>query len=106
MFEGQYEEIDETIDEVAERIRALSVLSPGIFAEFLRDARLAEDAGAKIDAHTMIAYLLADHESIIRSLRGDLQSAADHGDAGNSDFLTGLLESHEKTAWMLRSLLA
>jgi starvation-inducible DNA-binding protein len=106
MFEAQYDDIDETIDEVAERIRALGIVSPGSFAEFLKVARIAEDAGGQIDARAMISNLLADHESLIRSLRQDLQKSADLGDAGNSDFLTGLLESHEKTAWMLRSLLA
>lgn len=105
-FEAQYDELDETIDEVAERIRALGIYSPGSFAEFSKDARLAEDAGGKIPAPTMIANLLADHEAVIRNLRADLQKAADLGDAGNSDFFTGLLENHEKAAWMLRALLS
>lgn len=105
-FEGQYDEIDATIDEVAERIRALGEYSPGSFAEFLRDARLKEDAGGPAKAAHMIANLLHDHEAIIRSLRVDLETAKDQfGDAGNQDFLTGLLEGHEKAAWMLRSML-
>jgi starvation-inducible DNA-binding protein len=105
-FESQYEAIDETIDEVAERIRAVGEYSPGSFAEFLGAARIQEDSGPQIDANSMIANLLQDHESIIRSLRADLETAKDKfGDAGNQDFLTGLLEDHEKAAWMLRSLL-
>lgn len=106
-FESQYEDIDEVIDEVAERIRALGHYSTGSFAEFLKDARIKEDTGGAIPAKEMIANLLADHESIIRSLRTDLETAKDKfGDAGNQDYLTGLLETHEKAAWMLRSLLA
>lgn len=107
LFESQYEEIDETIDEVAERIRALGHYSTGSFVEFLKDARIQEDSGGPIPATLMITNLLADHEAIIRSLRADLETAKDSfGDAGNQDFLTGLLESHEKAAWMLRSLIA
>lgn len=107
LFESQYSEIDEVIDAVAERIRSLGLYSPGSFVEFQKDARLKEDSGGQIDAATMVANLLADHEALIRSLREDLETAKDKfGDAGNQDFLTGMLESHEKAAWMLRSMLA
>ena len=106
LFESQYEEIDETIDAVAERIRALGLYSTGSFEELLKAARIKGDAGGQIGAHQMLENLLGDHEAIIRSLRVDLVAAAEsYGDAGNQDFLTGLLESHEKAAWMLRSLL-
>ncbi len=55
----------------------------------------------------MLTDLLADHEALIRQLRADLALVLDkHGDAGTSDFLTGLMERHEKMAWMLRSVLA
>ena len=54
----------------------------------------------------MVTDLLADHETIIQALRKDLQTCQDkHGDAGTADFLTGLMEEHEKMAWMLRSYL-
>jgi starvation-inducible DNA-binding protein len=54
----------------------------------------------------MLANLLADHEALVRQLRGDLVTCLEqHGDAGTSDFLTGLMERHEKTAWMLRAFL-
>ncbi len=106
LFESQYEEIDETIDAVAERIRALGLYSTGSFAEFLKDARIQEDVGGQIGASQMLQNLLGDHEAIIRSLRVDLVAAVEsYGDAGNQDFLTGLMEAHEKSAWMLRSLL-
>jgi len=103
-FEGQYEEIAERIDEVAERIRALGEVAPGSMAAFVKSARLKEHTGAVPDADTMIRNLLEDHEAVIRSLRTDLATANEkHGDAGTSDFLTGLMEDHEKTAWMLRA---
>jgi starvation-inducible DNA-binding protein len=106
-FEGQYEELDETIDEVAERIRALGGVAPGSLAEFLASARLSEQKGELTSPDLMVERLLADHEAIIRSLREDVRKAIDEfGDAGTSDFLTGLMEEHEKMAWMLRSLLS
>jgi starvation-inducible DNA-binding protein len=105
-FEGQYDAIDATIDEVAERIRALDEYAPGSLKEFQADARIPEDTGAGATAKQMIENLLADHEAIVRHLRVDLEAAKDQfGDAGNQDFLTGLLEEHEKAAWMLRSML-
>jgi starvation-inducible DNA-binding protein len=104
-FEAQYEELDDIVDEVAERARALGGRAAGTLAEFVRRARLKEAADSP-DASTMIANLLADHEAVIRSLRRDLQTCADRlGDAGTSDFLTGLMERHEKMAWMLRAFL-
>jgi starvation-inducible DNA-binding protein len=106
-FEDQYDDIDETIDEVAERIRALGGVAPGSLGEFLASARLSEQKGELTSSDLMVERLLADHEAIIRSLREDVKKANDEfGDAGTSDFLTGLMEEHEKMAWMLRSLLS
>ena len=69
-------------------------------------ARLKEEPRKFPQAKQMLANLLGDHEALIRTLRADLQTALDkHGDAGTSDFLTGLMEKHEKMAWMLRSFL-
>ena len=105
-FEAQYEELDGIVDEVAERSRSIGGRAIGSLAEFVRSARLEEKTGDVPDARTMIASLLADHEAVIRTLRGDLQACIDRfGDAGTSDFLTGLMERHEKMAWMLRSFL-
>jgi starvation-inducible DNA-binding protein len=105
-FEAQYDEINDIVDEVAERARSLGGRSAGTLAEFLKLTRLKEETGAAPDARAMIGALLADHEAIIRSLRQDLQTCADkHGDMGTSDFLTGLMEQHEKMAWMLRAFL-
>jgi len=105
-FEAQYGELDDIVDEVAERDRALGNRAVGTLAEFLEETRLKEEPGAAPDARQMIANLLADHEAIIRTLRTDLETAAsDLEDLGTSDFLTGLMEKHEKMAWMLRAVL-
>ena len=105
-FESQYEELDDIVDEVAERGRALGGKAAGTLAEFSQQTRLKEQPGQHPDAHTMIANLLADHEAVIQSLRADLVTVMDkHGDAGTNDFLTGLMEKHEKMAWMLRAFL-
>ena len=105
-FGGQYEALSEIVDDVAERVRSLGGKSLGTLTEFLKTARLRETPGKHPNALGMISDLLADHESVIRSLRGDLATCLDaYGDAGTSDFLTGLMEKHEKMAWMLRSFL-
>mgnify|MGYP000563167984 CR=1 FL=1 len=107
LFEKQYEELNEVVDDVAERIRALGHPAPGTLAEFLKLARLAEHPGEPLSAEGMIRALLADHEALVRRLREDLAACADrYGDMGTNDFLTGLMERHEKTAWMLRALVA
>ena len=103
-FEAQYEEIDDIIDEVAERARALGGKSLGTMKEFLETTRLKEFPGVYPTAEKMISNLLSDHEAVIRFLREDLASCAEkYKDMGTSDFLTGLMEQHEKMAWMLRS---
>ena len=105
-FEAQYEALDEFIDEVAERARSLGGRALGTLAEFAKHARLKERPGEAPDSRGMLADLLADHEALVRQLRGDLEAAMEkHKDAGTSDFLTGLMEKHEKMAWMLRAFL-
>ena len=102
-FEAQYDDLAEKIDAVAERIRSLGRLSPGSLTEFSRLSRLKDHSGPAT-ASQMCAALLADHEALIRQLRGDVEAVAAQGDAGTNDFLTGLMEEHEKMAWMLRGL--
>jgi starvation-inducible DNA-binding protein len=105
-FETQYEALDEVIDEVAERARSLGGAAVGTLAEFVKLARLKEHPGRYPGARNMIENLLEDHQALIQTLRKDLDAALDrHGDAGTSDFLTGLMEKHEKMAWMLRAFL-
>ncbi len=106
-FEAQYGELNDVVDDVAERARTLGGPAFGTLAEFSQHARLKEHPGKTPDAAGMIASLLADHETIIRQLRTDLEvSVSTHHDAGTGDFLTGLMERHEKMAWMLRAFLS
>jgi len=105
-FEAQYDALNEVVDEVAERSRTLGGPALGTLAEMLDHARLKEHPKQYPDAKQMLANLLADHEALVRTLRGDVAATMDtFGDAGTSDFLTGLMEKHEKMAWMLRSFL-
>src|SRR2546423_9502377 len=96
-FEAQYDELNEFVDEVAERARQLGGRAFGSLAEFAKTARLVEQPGASPVATEMIRALLADHESVIRGLRADIGPGAARPNAvGSSDFLTGLLEKHDK----------
>jgi starvation-inducible DNA-binding protein len=105
-FEGQYNELSDIVDEVAERVRALGENSLGTISEFSQRTRLKEHPGQYPSAQGMAKDLLDDHEAIIRTLRKDLEICADtYHDIGTNDFLTGLMEKHEKMAWMLRALL-
>jgi starvation-inducible DNA-binding protein len=104
-FEAQYEELDDVIDGVAERVRALGGTSAGSLGEFLELARNKESSGLPRDAQGMVGSLLSAHEALIRNLRSDLEKADEFGDAGTNDFLTGLMEQHEKMGWMLRATL-
>ncbi|MFB5629699.1 MAG: Dps family protein [Nitrosarchaeum sp.] len=105
LFEDQYSAIDEDIDAVAERIRALGENTPATLSEFIKSATLKEHPAKYSDAKTMIENLLADHEAVIQNLRKDIESCLKLNDVGTQDFLTQLMENHEKKAWMLRATL-
>lgn len=102
-FQAQYEALDAAIDEVAERTRAIGDKSVATLAEFVKNTRLKESPGDYPSAQAMLANLLADHEAVIRTLRVDAEESAKRNDMGTNDFLIGLMEKHEKMAWMLRS---
>jgi starvation-inducible DNA-binding protein len=103
LFEAQYEILDESMDAIAERIRQLGGISIGTLDEMKRHSYLEEAPGVNPDEEGMVAELLADHESVIRHLRADIEAITENGDAGTADFLTALLEEHEKMAWFLRA---
>ena len=107
-FEEQYKQLEVSIDEIAERTRALGIRAIGSMAEFLQNTRLQEQNPAEVpDATGMLRNLLADHEAIIRHLRDDINACEERfGDAGTADFLTGMLSAHEKMAWMIRAFLS
>ncbi len=105
LFDKQYEQISGAVDEVAERIRSLGSKTPATLAEFLKLSIVKEKQGDYPRDRKMIENLLIDHEGVIREMRSAVELTSKLGDAGTSDFLTGLMEEHEKTAWMLRSYL-
>lgn len=103
-FEQQYEQLDDTMDSVAERIRQLGHYAPATLQSFLQLTHLTEKLDKPNDSLGFIQELLTDHESIIIYIRENINKFADeYGDAGTSDFITGLMEEHEKMAWMLRA---
>ncbi|NQD70550.1 DNA starvation/stationary phase protection protein [Sphingobacterium shayense] len=103
-FESLYDELSETIDEIAERIRAIGQYAAGTMKEFLELSQLDEMRYTKYDSQGLIKELLGDYESIITFVREQLDAVSEeHHDAGTEDFLVGIIEKHEKTAWMLRA---
>jgi starvation-inducible DNA-binding protein len=104
-YETLYEELDEVIDEIAERIRAVGHYSQGRLKDFVESSDLLEHDYTN-DQRQQLANLLEDHETIIRYLRREIDVFLnDLRDAGSGDFVTGLMEKHEKWAWFLRSYL-
>ena len=104
MFEQQYNELWMAVDTIAERIRALGHLAPGSYREFSALTSIAEESGTP-KAHDMIKYLVEGHETVIRAVRSAFKIAEDCCDQPTCDLLTQRMQVHEKTAWMLRSLL-
>lgn len=105
LYEGQYTELAEMIDEVAERIRTIGHFAEGRLKELLKLTSLEEPA-VPVEQAKQIDNLTADHETIINRLRKLIKDFDEkYKDIGSSDFVTGLLKQHEKMAWMLRSYL-
>ncbi|MDQ1610146.1 MAG: starvation-inducible DNA-binding protein [Pyrinomonadaceae bacterium] len=105
MFEEQYNELWTANDLIAERIRALGVFAPATYKEFARLTSVAEEDGVPA-ATQMVRQLVEGHETAARTARSVINTAEKAGDAPTADLLTERLQVHEKTAWMLRSLLA
>ena len=104
-YESQYEQLDEIMDDTAERIRQLGHYAEGQLKDFIKLTRLSED-GYTTDQKKQLQNLLADHESLIRNLRKSITDFTDkYKDLGSADFVTGLMEQHEKMAWFIRSYL-
>ncbi|KOR49239.1 ferritin [Xanthomonas oryzae] len=107
MFETQYTEQWAALDEVAERIRALGYNAPGSYREFVALTSIAEEPGLSdsADWREMVRQLVGGNEAVCRTARKVLGTADDAGDDPTVDLLTQRLQTHEKYAWMLRSLL-
>jgi len=103
-FEDQYKQLDEIIDQVAERIRTIGHYTEGTMEDFLKLTQLNEKSREGNDSLSFIKDLLEDHEAIIIELRENINRfTEDWHDMGSSDFITSLMETHEKMGWMLRS---
>lgn len=106
LFEQHYEQLDESMDEIAERISKLGFIVPGTLIEFTSTASVKEAPGENPNQAGMLQELLKDHESVIISLRKSIDSCEDDfKDKGTADFLTGLMQGHETLAWTLRRYL-
>lgn len=103
-LETLYNEQQKIVDTVAERIRAMGHYVPAQLVKYLELTHLTEKSPDKNDSQTLFADLLQDHESVIMFIRENIKPIQDKLKAeGISDYITGLMEYHTKTAWMLRS---
>ena len=104
MFEQQYTELALAVDLIAERIRALGFPAPATYAEFARLASVPEDGDAP-RADEMVRRLIKAQEAVVRTARSVFPAVKQAGDEPTADLLTQRMQIHEKTAWMLRSML-
>ncbi len=104
LFETHYDELALAVDTIAERIRSLGVFAPGSYAQFSELSSIEEAKGVPA-ADEMIRQLVQGHEAVVRTARKVLPVAQEAHDEGSVDVLVGRISVHEKTAWMLRSLL-
>ena len=103
-FEDLYNQSQEIADAVAERIRQLGHYAPASLKDFLKLTHLTEQLKGGNGSLDLIKNLLGDHETIIEFIRSNIKEFDEaHKDSGTSDFITALMEKHEKTAWMLRA---
>lgn len=103
LFENQYNQLEEAIDEIAERINKLGSPTIGTMKEFLDIGNIKESPGKYPDQVAMLTELLKDHETIIKALRKNIDECEKNmGDAGTTDFMTNLMKEHETIAWTLR----
>ena len=104
MFMEQYTELWNALDAIAERIRSLGYPAPGTYAAFARLSKIEDTEGVP-EALDMVRLLMRGHETVARTARDVFKAADKGGDESTADLLTQRLQVHEKTAWMLRSLL-
>jgi starvation-inducible DNA-binding protein len=104
MFEQQYTELAVAVDDVAERIRSLGFPAPATYSEFVKLSSIPETTGVP-KAEDMIRLLVEANEAVVRTARAAFPASERAGDESTADLLTERMRLHEKTAWMLRSLL-
>jgi starvation-inducible DNA-binding protein len=104
MFETHYTELALAVDIIAERIRSLGMAAPGTYGDFVRLSSIKEVPGVP-KAKEMIQLLVLGHEAVVRTARSIFPVMEKAADEASADLLTQRIQLHEKTAWMLRSLL-
>jgi starvation-inducible DNA-binding protein len=103
LFQNQYEELEESIDQIAERIGKLGHKTIGTMEEFAKLSQVKEYPGKYDSSKAILLEILCDHESIIIELRKNISLCSDkYNDLGTADYLTGLMEQHETISWILR----
>ena len=105
MFEEHYVELRDAVDEIAERIRALGYVAPASYSAFGDLTQISDGTGTE-DALTMVAELASGHETAARTARIVVAAAEEAGDVATADLATVRIDTHEKTAWMLRATAA
>ncbi|HRK62193.1 MAG TPA: Dps family protein [Candidatus Omnitrophota bacterium] len=105
MFETQYNELALAVDLIAERIRALGFTAPGSYKEFAKLTSIQEADGVP-KAEDMIRQLVEGQEAVVRTARAVFPAVEKASDEPTADLLTQRMQTHEKTAWMLRSLIS
>lgn len=105
MFMTQYTALSLTVDEVAERVRALGFAAPGSYQAYARLSSIKDEEGVP-GAEEMVRNLVIGHETLVRTAREAFPAAEKAGDEATADLLTQIMRESEKTAWMLRSQIA
>ena len=105
MFEMQYNELALAVDEVAERIRALGHFAPGSYKAYAELSSIGEAPDQPPEAMKMVRALAEGHEAVARTAREIFPTVESAGDEVSVDLLVTRMQAHEKTAWMLRSIL-
>ena len=104
MFDEQYHELANALDDIAERIRAVGQIAPGSFSQFAKLTSISEETGVPA-AEEMVRQLVVGHEAVVRTARNVFTTSEEAGDQVTMDLLAERMQVHEKQAWMLRSLL-
>jgi starvation-inducible DNA-binding protein len=105
MFQEQYEDLQEAVDEIAERIRSLGYFPPGSLSQFLKHTSLKDEHGTP-DARDMVEQIVRDNEEVTRTAREIVQLCDEADDTVTEDLLNKRMGAHEKVAWMLRATLS
>lgn len=105
MFEEEYTELSQAVDDIAERIRTLGAVAPGSYSEYSELSSVPETREVP-EAQEMVRLLVEGNEAVVRTARSAFPAAERAGDEATVDLITERMRTHEKTAWMLRSMIS